>query len=63
MIGKKKIELNSVGVLLSDNSPKPVFYEVDTIWGDGELTLFPVDWDGNPSAIKHVYPADFWPLT
>jgi hypothetical protein len=63
MFKKKKIELNSIGVLLSDNSPKPVFYEVDTIWKDNELTLFPVDWDGNPSAIKHVYPAEFWPLT
>ncbi len=63
MFDKKKIELNSVGVLLSDNSPKPVFYEVDTIWGDNELTLFPIDWNGDPSAIKHVYPAEFWPLT
>lgn len=60
---KNKIEIASVGVLLSDNSPNPVFYEVDTIWGDNELTLFPVDWNGDPSAIKHVYPADFWVLT
>lgn len=58
-----KIEIASVGVLLSDSSPNPVFYEVDTIWGDGELTLFPVDWNGDPIAIKHVCSADFWSLT
>jgi len=59
----KTLELNSVGVLLSDDKNPPIFYEIDTIWGDGELTLFPVDWNGDPSLIKHVYPAEFWPLT
>jgi hypothetical protein len=63
MFNKKKIQIASVGVLLSDNSPKPVFYEVDCIWGDGELTLIPLEYNGDPLTIKHVYPAEFWPLT
>jgi hypothetical protein len=48
---------------LSDSSNPPIFYEIDTIWGDGELTLFPVDWNGNPALIKHAYPDEFWSLT
>lgn len=59
----KTLELNSVGVLLSDSSNPPIFYEIDTILGDGELTLFPVDWNGDPSLIKHAYPDEFWSLT
>lgn len=63
MLKKKKINLGSVGVLLSDNSPNPVFYEVDCIWGDGELTLIPVYYNDDQLTIKHVYPDEFWVLT
>lgn len=63
------IELGTIGVLLNDSKNPPVHYYVDTIWGDGELKLFPVGASlfNCPAELEplicHVYPEEFWALT
>lgn len=50
------MKLNDIGYCLDD--PLTI-YIVDTIWGDGELTLIDIADETN---VRHVYPCDFWAL-
>ena len=49
-------KLNDIGYCLDDHQ---TMYIVDTIWGDGELTLHDIKDETN---VRHVYPDNFWAL-
>lgn len=50
------VELNDIGYCLDDHQ---TIYIVDTIWGDGELTVIDISNDQN---VRHIYHCDFWAL-
>jgi hypothetical protein len=65
-IALQDIKLGTIGVILTDESRPAKLWQVQTIWGDGELTLIEPGkfWFGmgEDPQVEHAYPENFWPL-
>lgn len=51
----------AIGVILSDTRQPPRLYELDTVWGDGEVCLVLVG-DHARMYTRHCHISEFWPL-